>query len=572
MLSAMANVVTLEPETLLTDSAASSILPEHSGTELLIALAIFLFACVYLWPLRDFTSFNADEGITLCGADRILRGQVPYRDYFSFVTPGSQYLMAFWFKLFGTSFVVARSVLLVYAGIFGGMTYFLGRRLYSRSTALFSAALLVLGCMPFRLLAIHNWDSTLFAVLAIYCSQRALETPSSPWWFCVGFTAAATCLTEQSKGVGVLLGLGIAALLLLLPPRKRWPDSFAKLGWAAMGFMIPLTVTFAYFASQHAMKAMLAAWFWPLRHYSVVNRVTFGWVPISAHDLHDMFSSGTLWQRALIAFFSAPMILISTLALLVIATTVYSIVTRCNAAPSRALDVRVVGGSVFFGTFLATLATGRADTHHLLYLMPLCMYLVPSILDVKHPSMRSVYRMRSLVAGLLLFSFTGFGLVTLLNALSHPTRTETRRGTVRFGYPDEVLRYVRSNVAEGQPLYIHPYQPFYTFMTGTINPTHFEFLFPGMNTRAQSESVIQDLAADRTPVVLLDPRFAADKVPDTWPSVSLAALAVDPVEDYILRHYRTCRFLNLNPQQLWSFYYMVRNDMQCPVSAGRATW
>jgi hypothetical protein len=245
-------------------------------------------------------------------------------------------------------------------------------------------------------------------------------------------------------------------------------------------------------------------------------------------------------------------------------------VLRYKTVPSKALNVRVLGGSVFFGVFLATLATGRADMNHLLYLTPLFMYLVPSVLDIDHPSVRFLYKARPLVACLLLLSLLSFGLITVLDALSHSTRTETRRGMVRFAYPDEVLPYVQDNVAEGQHLYVYPYQALYSYMTGTTNPTRFEFLFPGMNTPSQYESAIGDLEADRTPVVLLDVNFATDKVPDTWPSTPAEALAVDPVTDYILQHYRTCQVLNSNPQRLWSFYYMVRKGMHCPTT-GRTT-
>jgi hypothetical protein len=42
---------------------------------------------------------DPDEGIILQGAERILRGQVPYRDFFSFFTPGSYYLLALLFKI-----------------------------------------------------------------------------------------------------------------------------------------------------------------------------------------------------------------------------------------------------------------------------------------------------------------------------------------------------------------------------------------------------------------------------------------------------------------------------------------
>lgn len=564
----MGTLATTELKTRKIDSPVSFV-PEKNRDELFTAVAVFFAACLFLWPLRDFVSFNADDGFTLVAAERILRGQLPYRDYFTFIMPGSPYLMATWFKLFGSSYAVAKSVLLVYTGIFGAITYLLARRLYDRSTALFAAALLIWGCMPFRFLVLHNWDSTLFALITLYCAQRSLEPPCRCWSFFAGFAAASTCLIEQSRGAGLLMGLVIAAAIFLLQGRIRRWGSFANLCWAVTGLTVPLTVTFAYFASHHAIPALLNSLLWPASHYSTVNRVAFGWVPIS--NLGDLYSTGSLGGRLLVAFFSAPMLLISTLALLVLAATVYAIVLRYKSAPSTAIDLQVLGGSVFFGVFLAFLSTGRRDTHRLFYLAPLFVYLVPSILNIKHPRLNTLYRARPLVACLLLFSFGGFGMIPILNALRHTTRTETRRGTVRFGYNDEVIPYIERHVSEGEHLYVHPYQPLYNFLTGTANPTRFDFLQPGMATSDQYESAIRDLETDRTRFVLLDTTFAANKIPETWPSTPDRAIAVDPLADYIVRHYRACRYLNLDPPQVWSFYFMVRSDMQCPADLGKVT-
>src|SRR5215469_3955467 len=67
---------------------------------------IFLGGLGYLYIFRHFTTIEPDEGIVLQGATRILDGQVPYRDFFSFYTPGSFYLVAALFRVFGNSFVV----------------------------------------------------------------------------------------------------------------------------------------------------------------------------------------------------------------------------------------------------------------------------------------------------------------------------------------------------------------------------------------------------------------------------------------------------------------------------------
>jgi 4-amino-4-deoxy-L-arabinose transferase-like glycosyltransferase len=104
-----------------------------------------------------------DEGIILQGAQRILRGEVLYRDFFSFLTPGSYYLLAFLFKIFGSSILVARTALVLLGAIYSVITYLLARRVCSRATAAFVAAIVTLTTLPYRFLVLHNCDSTLWA-------------------------------------------------------------------------------------------------------------------------------------------------------------------------------------------------------------------------------------------------------------------------------------------------------------------------------------------------------------------------------------------------------------------------
>jgi hypothetical protein len=558
---AMSHVAGLGPETCAPNSPASPV-PERSLSERFIALAVFFSAGLYLWRFRDFVTFDGDEGFTLVGAERILRGQIPYRDFFASYTLGSFYQTAILFKLFGDSLIVARTALLVYAGIFAAITYLLTRRVYGRSTALFAAALLTFGGMPSSFMALHNWDSTLFAVLAVYCAQRILDSPNRIWPFFLGVAAALTLLAEESKGAGLLLGLGIAAVTLSLFHRNRQFARLENIGPAAVGFAIPTLLTLGYFASKHAMAAMRETWLWPLHHYREANRVTYGFPLISATDLRAMYTSGAWGERIAMVIFTSPIFLIPAFAVLVCAVTLYSIWLRYKTGASKALDVRVLGGCIFFGVFLSTLV-GRTDLPHLQFLAPLFMYLVPTLLDFKHSSVKALYRARPVVAWLLLFSFTGFGAAELLRAGLPTAKLETRRGTVRYISADEVIPFVQDHVAPGQHLYIHPSQPFYYYMTGTVNPTHYEVLQAGMATAEQYQTTIHDLDSDRTPVVLLDTAFA-DSIAQFWPSTPLRALVDDPVADYILKHYRTCQVLHSSRQAVGRFYFMVRADLPCP--------
>src|SRR6185312_10215204 len=90
-----------------------------------IGACIFIISLLYLFLFRRHSGIDPDEGIVLQGADRILRGEVPYRDFFSFYTPGSFYLLATLFKIFGNSFAVARTSIAVVGAGCSVITYLL---------------------------------------------------------------------------------------------------------------------------------------------------------------------------------------------------------------------------------------------------------------------------------------------------------------------------------------------------------------------------------------------------------------------------------------------------------------
>jgi len=163
--------------------ARSTFLPETQPLERRLALLIFVATCAYLCFFRRYTSIEPDEGIVLQGARRILRGEVLYHDFFSFFTPGSYYFLAVLFKIFGNSFLVGRVALVVFGGIYSAVTYLLARRVCSRGSAMFAAGLATATTLPYRFEVLHNWDSTLWACLALYCAVRLMESAKWKWAF-----------------------------------------------------------------------------------------------------------------------------------------------------------------------------------------------------------------------------------------------------------------------------------------------------------------------------------------------------------------------------------------------------
>jgi hypothetical protein len=75
------------------------------------ARAVFLavFSAVYLFPFVRAIWHQGDEGQIVFGAQLVAQGAVPYRDFFvENFGPGSFYLLAGFFRLFGTTWFAER--------------------------------------------------------------------------------------------------------------------------------------------------------------------------------------------------------------------------------------------------------------------------------------------------------------------------------------------------------------------------------------------------------------------------------------------------------------------------------
>ncbi|MBZ5616965.1 MAG: glycosyltransferase family 39 protein [Acidobacteriia bacterium] len=530
--------------------------PEASPRDLAVACGVAAFAVFWVQPFVSYFGVP-DEGIILQGAVRILRGEVPYRDFFSFFTPGSYYFYALLFRVFGTSIQVARTVLVAYAALYAFLTYLLARRACSRPASLLSACLLTLICLA-RFAVVHNWDSTTAALLTLYCAVWLLQTEAAPWAFLCGLCAGATTMIEQSKGAGLLLGLAIAGLALYRLDRGRWKLRHAA--WMVLGAALPVVAVIGYFASHHALGPMFAAWLWPLQHYTVVNKLPYGYM--QGIEVREAVSSLSPLERGLLIVSIAPMVIIALLPLLVLglwaATTGRALLGKVETTPLAKFVA--LSGSVLLGVFLATLATNRPDFYRILYIAPLFVFAMPLLLDSRLVPLPSLSNLQPLVAVVLLVSFTLCDLVLGSNAWQARNVIDTRRGAVKSNKTEEIVPYLQAHVAAGEKVMVYPYLPLYSFLSATSSPTQFDFVQVGMHTPAQFEAARRQLEQDRTAVVLFDLTFR-DVVTQWWPSTPAEALASDPMGDFIFSHYRPCKTL---VGAFRPFEYMVRKDLPCP--------
>jgi 4-amino-4-deoxy-L-arabinose transferase-like glycosyltransferase len=535
-------------------------LPEDTPVDRAIAIFIFALTLAYLWVFRRYTTIEPDEGIILQGAQRILHGEILYQDFFSFFTPGSYYLLAFLFKVFGSSILVARTALVLFGAIYSVVTYLLARRVCSRASAAFVAGVVTLTTLPYRFLVLHNWDSTLWACLSVYCALRLRECSGRKWAFAAGSFASLTFLFEQSKGAGLILGLGIGFIVIRFLEKDAHLARY-HVGAVGLGMAWPLAGTFAYFGAQRSLSTMLADWAWPLAHYSVANRVPYGYQGWSDATRHALFGSGFWLARFFYALTLSPVFWIPVVPLAALALFIYwSVRLRKGTAPPLKSAYYVLVCAALSGLLLSIVLV-RADIIHFVYLQPLFFLVLAWIVDGRDIPGGWFGRVRPVLIACVAIGCAALSVPLLMRAARAPYKITTPRGTVETSTRETVLEYARYKVNSGETILVYPYLPLYYFLTETFSPSPYDYFQPGMNTPQQAEQVLGELKSKQVRVVLLESSFV-EKIPTSWPGTPLSAIGQDPVGNYIQREYRTCHILQ-SPER-WRFLFMVRKDLSCP--------
>lgn len=594
------------------DSFDADSVPKSSWEEWGIALLVSLLSFAYLCLFRHFNAIEPDEGIVLQGAQRILTGQVLYRDFFSFYTPGSFYWLALFFRIFGSSILVSRMLLAAYGGACSALTYLVARRVCSRWSALCAAGAVTVICFPYRFLVLHNWDSTFWAYLALYCAVRWLEAcspvksiyhgdrrehgehrevaqsfplleilrffrefprtsrrprkarglryPAWKWAFATGSLITITALFEQSKGAGLALGLTAGFLVIAFACRGTVRLSRVHLIAAVLGFTWPFVLTFACFGAAHSLPQLMAGWLWPLKHYSAANSVPYGYQDWSNRTRAMLFSGS--WSSEIAYFLvESPSFLFPLLLILAPAILAYWSIEgwRKKLPPETSAYYALVSGAV--SGLLVSVIVVRPDVIHIMYVAPMLCLMLGWIVDGGDIRLRIFRQARPLLNVYLLVSLAALGLTLLGRALNARQRIETRRGVITVPAPDTVIDYVQVRVPAGEKILVYPYLPLYYYLTGTFSATRYEYFQPGMNTPTQAQEALREIASSRPQVALFELGFD-EKVGHAWPHTRAELLARDPVGDYILSHYHSCTILR-SPEE-WRFLFMVRNGLACP--------
>jgi 4-amino-4-deoxy-L-arabinose transferase-like glycosyltransferase len=482
-------------------------------------LVFTLCASLYLLPFMRLIQQRTDEGIFLSGAMRIVHGQVFARDFFEMMGPGSFYWLAWFYKLFGVTFLATRISLFITSLGTCLTIYILSRRIGCRHPFIPCVCVLATYYGSIWPGISHHVDSNFIVLLSVVSIVQWHERGSKLYLLVAGVLAGAATCTFLHKGV-----LLFCALLVWLWIQQRWSrafrSSFVLLG---AGYFSAVGVMLAYFWSQGALDRLVYVnLVWPLQHYESVNIVPYAhgivhtWVQLA-------WSGGSLsWLVVLGTILIVPYLFVAALPFLL---TGLAIVFRARTVTPLTLLFWLCGGALLLSEMQ------RKDITHLAFGSPLLVILTIYFLgEARNRIASSTLQIVAITSVVL----AGMNFMFALTARPVATRV----GEVAMFRQDPVLTALDANVAAGEELFVYPYCPSYYFLSNTINPTRYSVLYNG-NTLSQFAEVISLLDRQKVKHVLWYTRFETETIPENFPGAPRMTPGRLLIESYLESHYKT---------------------------------
>jgi Dolichyl-phosphate-mannose-protein mannosyltransferase len=225
---------------------------EHHFLTLVILVstsAVYLYLNLFVLPGTPVL-LSGDQVFFWMNGQRMLHGELPYRDFFQFTPPGADLVYWFVFMVLGPRIWVVNAVVLLLGVTLCWVCFEIATRLMHRGLA-FLATLLFLTLIYSGLLnATHHWFSVLAIMTAVAILMRGTDHRKLAW---AGVLLGIASFFTQTHGIVALLAI---SWFLKHQTVRGGPDFWRKEWGLLAGFVIALVSLYAYFIVQIGLERL----------------------------------------------------------------------------------------------------------------------------------------------------------------------------------------------------------------------------------------------------------------------------------------------------------------------------
>lgn len=212
---------------------------------LFFTAAVFLYLRTFLLPAVPFLTVG-DESHYFLHALRMMHGQLPYKDYFTFISPGTDLLYVGMFRLMGVHQWVVQGLLILLGLLLSSIVMWDAQKVLRTSSVILASLLFLVFDVNSALDATHHWWSVLLVMVAV---GVLLGGRSSARIVLAGSLCGFATLFTQTYGVLSLLAISLYLFLTTDGDGRHKPHLFRELLLLYLPFasiMIPVVGYYAH--------------------------------------------------------------------------------------------------------------------------------------------------------------------------------------------------------------------------------------------------------------------------------------------------------------------------------------
>jgi len=524
---------------------------DRSRAICLNTLIVFLLCLIYITLLRKAHIYVYDEGEIIAPTLRIARGQVIYRDFFTFRPPGLHYLMALIYWLSGFKNTVTETVIILNLALTATFTFALGRMLLGSTLWAFFPALFFLTYGPYNwfLLSPH-WFSALCLLISIYFLLRHYHGERRlPYLMISGaFTGSAILMLHPP---GMLFWCFVILLQSIdgIITSQKIKTILRDIMTFSSAVLLPIIPFAIYLFLNGAIHdAVYDTVIWVMENYSKMGRYPEYFYPgklllrealTKFGILKGLFQTGwvlMLGYAPLLTYILSPLVIIK-------------LYKTDRASAGLLIFYYFTGLSIFLSSLY------RSDITHLLFQIPVTMilffYLIRFSIAYCLASKLFFTRLAGIIPVFAIilclpYLFYNFIIVQYTLHTANIIKVHTPAGGfyIRDGQKSAELwnnLFAALHGVRDKEIFVYAHAPNLYFDLGVINPTRYDYAMTGQFTEKQRMEIIQSLEKSKPEFVVYDriiERILSNPAMAGYPMTDLETIKKDRVREYIFSNYR----------------------------------